>query len=189
MCIEQIKVCCPSNTYGTDCSPCSNCYGNGQCKGNGTRKGNGKCNCDAGYKNDDCMKCSDEYYEAFRDESKLLCSICHMACDDGGCTTGGTKGCRVCKKGWIMSPENGGCIDDDECATAKDNCKISQFCVNNEGSYSCLECDKSCDGCEGDGPDLCKKCADGYELRDGLCLGKFLFFFLKKKFRVWCNNF
>lgn len=33
------------------------------------------------------------------------------------------------------------------------------------------ECDKSCLGCSGDGPDLCDKCADNYELRDGLCKG------------------
>lgn len=37
------------------------------------------------------------------------------------------------------------------------------------------ECDRSCEGCTGDGPDLCFKCADGYDLRDGLCTGMFLF--------------
>lgn len=35
-----------------------------------------------------------------------------------------------------------------------------------------LECDRSCDQCSGDGPDLCNKCAEGYELRNGLCTGK-----------------
>lgn len=35
------------------------------------------------------------------------------------------------------------------------------------------ECDRACEGCTGDGPDLCYKCADGYELRNGLCTGRF----------------
>lgn len=34
-----------------------------------------------------------------------------------------------------------------------------------------LECDRACEGCTGDGPDLCDKCAEGYELRDGMCTG------------------
>lgn len=80
--------------------------------------------------------------------------------------------CRVCADGWLMQPENGGCIDVDECATGRHQCTSNQFCINNDGSYKCLECDRSCDGCNGDGPDLCDKCADGYELRDGLCKGR-----------------
>ena len=31
-------------------------------------------------------------------------------------------------------------------------------------------CDKSCDGCTGDGPDLCLKCASGHHLEDGICV-------------------
>ncbi|EAT34727.1 AAEL013062-PA [Aedes aegypti] len=79
-----------------------------------------------------------------------------------------SKPCRVCRSGWIMDSQRGGCTDIDECITAN-TCTKQQFCVNNEGSFSCLECDKSCDGCDGDGPDMCKKCTDGYELRDGMC--------------------
>lgn len=48
-CIDTLKVCCPQNHYGKDCTECPKCSGNGVCKGNGTRKGNGKCNCDRGY--------------------------------------------------------------------------------------------------------------------------------------------
>lgn len=80
-------------------------------------------------------------------------------------------GCRVCEDGWIMDPANGGCIDVDECATTKHKCTLNQFCVNSDGSYKCIDCDKSCSGCSGDGPDLCYKCADGFELRDGICKG------------------
>lgn len=70
-----------------------------------------------------------------------------------------------------MKPDLGGCIDIDECAIAKHTCTKNQFCVNTEGSYSCLECDKSCNSCTGDGPDLCTECTDGYELRNGHCKG------------------
>lgn len=100
-----------------------------------------------------------------------------------------------------MQPDDGGCIDIDECALQTDSCEKNEFCVNNDGSFECLsnytliindiatilnsnilyrnclrltkylECDRSCDGCSGDGPDLCNNCAEGYELRDGLCTG------------------
>lgn len=63
------------------------------------------------------------------------------------------------------------CLEKSPCNTA------THFCVNNEGSYDCLNCDKSCNGCSGDGPDLCEKCAEGYELRDGMCAGKSEFSF------------
>lgn len=93
-----------------------------------------------------------------------------------------------------MQPELGGCVDIDECANGRHECTRNQFCVNNEGSFSCLgkeyslivlliinlyfifmllECDKSCSGCSGDGPDECTQCANNFELRDGLCKGEF----------------
>lgn len=46
--------------------------------------------------------------------------------------------CKACKEGWLMQPEEGGCVDIDECAENKANCTKNQFCVNNEGSFSCL---------------------------------------------------
>lgn len=78
--------------------------------------------------------------------------------------------CLSCKSGWIKD-EQGGCNDVNECITMKNACKANQFCVNNEGSFTCLECDRACSGCTGDGPDLCEKCAQGYELREGQCKG------------------
>ena len=67
-----------------------------------------------------------------------------------------------------------GCFDLNECADTN-TCPVKNtFCVNNEGSFSCLDCDKSCIGCEGDGPDMCEKCADGYELREGMCTGELI---------------
>lgn len=199
LCIDKLQVCCPTGTFGARCEPCAECNGNGKCKGNGTRKGNGKCACDAGYRGEACMECDNNWYESFRDETKLLCSICHVACGgDGGCSAAGPKGCRVCKTGWAMHPELGGCVDVDECASSdQQRCAKNQFCVNNEGAFTCLgwntrsikietffnlckyftECDKSCNGCTGDGPDECSNCAVGFELRDGLCKGKFLTIF------------
>ncbi|KAH8333912.1 cysteine-rich with EGF-like domain protein 2 isoform X1 [Drosophila kikkawai] len=171
LCIEQLSVCCPPNTFGATCQPCSECNGNGKCKGAGTRKGNGKCLCDAGYAGPNCNECGAEHYESFRDESKLLCTQCHAACGEGGCTGGGPKSCRKCKDGWSMDSE-AGCVDINECLDQQrrpNSCRPQQFCVNNEGSFSCLECDRSCDGCEGDGPDMCKKCAEGYKLKEGKC--------------------
>lgn len=32
------------------------------------------------------------------------------------------------------------------------------------------ECDRACNGCYGDGPDMCLKCANGYKLDNGNCL-------------------
>lgn len=169
-CINTMKVCCPIATYGKDCTPCSSCNGNGVCAGNGTRKGNGKCKCDNGYSGNDCESCADGFYESFRDESKLLCSPCHISCD-GKCSGPGNKNCEKCTEGWIAG-EGTGCLDINECADKKSCPSKSTFCVNNEGSFSCLDCDRSCASCDGDGPDMCMECAEGYELRDGMCTGE-----------------
>ncbi|KAK9889428.1 hypothetical protein WA026_004698 [Henosepilachna vigintioctopunctata] len=173
-CIEKLQYCCPENHFGANCTPCEGypdniCNNNGKCKGAGTRKGNGNCQCDAGYSNDYCDQCADGYYEAYKDEKKLLCSKCHSSCARGRCTKAGAIGCLYCNKGWIMV-DNKGCLDINECAATTTPCKIDEFCVNNEGSYRCLSCDRSCHSCTGDGPDMCKKCAQGYVLRDSVCI-------------------
>ncbi|XP_014243710.1 cysteine-rich with EGF-like domain protein 2 [Cimex lectularius] len=173
LCIKKVEYCCPDNHYGPECKPCEGfpdnvCNNNGQCKGSGTRKGNGDCRCNAGYSGPTCSECAEKYYESYRDEKKLLCSKCHPACK-GSCSKAGHKGCNECNSGWMKDGERG-CVDINEC-TSKDSCKTNQFCVNNDGSYSCLACDNSCEGCHGDGPDMCNKCASGYVLKDGLCIG------------------
>lgn len=85
-----------------------------------------------------------------------------------------------------------GCFDTDECITSDKYCPGNQFCVNKEGGYTCLSklykiyflnikliflfnlgCDKACNGCTGDGPDMCIKCAEGYHKSDNLCISKF----------------
>ncbi|XP_036329388.1 cysteine-rich with EGF-like domain protein 2-B [Rhagoletis pomonella] len=140
-----------------------------KCKGSGTRKGNGKCACDAGFTGENCNKCADNHYEAYNDGKKMLCSPCHKSCDDKGCTGAGPKACRNCKDGWIMGNDPVGCQDINECLLQNRPCRPNQFCVNDEGSYTCLECDRSCEGCDGDGPDMCRKCAAGFALKDGKC--------------------
>jgi len=67
-----------------------------------------------------------------------------------------------------MNTEHG-CMDTDECIINKP-CPKGKFCVNNEGSYRCVNCDKACDGCDADGPDNCLKCAEGYSLKNKFCV-------------------
>lgn len=93
LCVEKTTVCCPPNHFGSNCTECPDCYGNGVCRGNGTRKGSGRCKCEKGYGGDACNKCALQFYESFRDENKLLCSPCSNACrKDSGCTGAGPKG-------------------------------------------------------------------------------------------------
>merc|ERR1719166_20261 len=75
---------------------------------------------------------------------------------------------KPCPKGYVMNTEHG-CMDTDECIINKP-CPKGKFCVNNEGSYRCVNCDKACDGCDADGPDNCLKCAEGYTLKNNFCV-------------------
>ncbi|KAK6635664.1 hypothetical protein RUM44_000918 [Polyplax serrata] len=173
LCIDRLKVCCPDLHYGANCTPCNGypdnvCNKNGKCKGSGTRKGNGQCSCNIGYEGPMCDKCSDTYYVSYKDENKLLCSPCHHSCQST-CSQAGPKGCVACKDGWYMNTEHG-CLDVNECFTKPDACNSHQFCINNDGSYTCLECDKACKSCNGDGPDMCNECADGYYMEDKVCV-------------------
>ncbi|XP_012265730.2 cysteine-rich with EGF-like domain protein 2 [Athalia rosae] len=174
LCIDLLKHCCPDKHYGPDCLPCEGypdniCSNNGKCKGSGTRKGNGNCTCDAGYSGDVCDRCSPGYFESYRDEIKLLCTKCHPACD-GDCKNGGAEACEKCNRGWEMI-EGKGCVDVNECLIEnKEACSGNRFCVNTDGSFDCLECDKACDGCTGDGPDMCIKCVDGHRKKDNICV-------------------
>lgn len=53
-------------------------------------------------------------------------------------------GCNECKDGWVYMGEGEGCVDIDECLE-QDVCTSQQFCINNDGSYSCLSKYKNLD--------------------------------------------
>ncbi|RUS74765.1 hypothetical protein EGW08_017463, partial [Elysia chlorotica] len=96
VCIDHLKVCCPNNTYGKDCTPCPGgvdrpCNGNGACDGEGTRTGTGKCRCSSGYQGDLCLNCKDGFYEESSNETHSLCKVCHISCKDL-CSEGGPAG-------------------------------------------------------------------------------------------------
>ncbi|KRT79886.1 hypothetical protein AMK59_7076 [Oryctes borbonicus] len=170
LCVEKLKHCCPDFHYGENCTPCPGypnnvCYNNGKCKGSGTRRGSGKCDCDKGYIGEMCDRCDTKYFEAYSDEKKILCTPCPKSCD-GPCTK---SGCEKCAMGWLKN-EKGDCLDINECTSLKPACGPLQFCVNMEGSFKCLKCDKSCAGCTGNGPDMCIKCANGYKLIGKTCI-------------------
>uniref|UniRef100_A0A224Z1E8 Uncharacterized protein n=1 Tax=Rhipicephalus zambeziensis TaxID=60191 RepID=A0A224Z1E8_9ACAR len=66
-----------------------------------------------------------------------------------------------------------GCVDIDECIESEENlCEKERntFCANTPGSYKCMMCDFACEGCTGDGPDHCVKCAKSYVLKDKTCI-------------------
>lgn len=172
ICIEKIKVCCPKHHYGKDCTPCPGdheklCSGNGKCRGDGTRKGNGTCLCDSGYTGESCDRCANGFYVAYADDSKILCSLCHISCA-GGCRAGSNKDCSACKPGYMFDSDEG-CLDINEC-DEMEHCKKDEFCMNSIGSYACTKCDKSCNGCHGDGPDMCRKCAKEYSKKGDFCV-------------------
>lgn len=58
-----------------------------------------------------------------------------------------------------------------ECLREVMPCKISEFCHNIEGSYLCLNCDTACEGCYGDGPDMCIRCAEDHIMVEKVCIG------------------
>lgn len=98
------------------------------------------------------------------------CDACDKSCST--CREGGSKGCVVCREGYVHTQE-WGCSDIDECIESEETpCKGNTFCVNYEGGFHCLECDKTCTGCYADGPDNCMKCATGYVLNKGVCTQK-----------------
>jgi len=176
LCITRLKVCCKDNHFGPECQSCPGllegghdrvCSGHGKCKGNGTRKGSGECSCSTGYAGSLCDQCAPSFFQVQKDNNPLSCSACHKAC--AGCTGPGAKNCEKCKEGWEFDTEMG-CTDVNECMAEKRVCKWSEFCQNMDGSYSCLACDKSCESCFGDGPDMCDQCAPDYTMVGKVCL-------------------
>lgn len=180
VCIKELKYCCPRNSFGPKCNKCIECGLNEHCHGDGYRSGTGKCVCKEGHSGIGCANCQPGYFMEKNytttdslsglKNNKVLCKPCHRSCVY--CRNDGPKGCDVCREGFTWVPTYG-CLDIDECVKDKKICGPNTFCVNTEGSYYCYECDRACDGCHGDGPDMCLKCAKGYKLgQDGNCEAK-----------------
>ncbi|UXI16801.1 Lutropin-choriogonadotropic hormone receptor [Sarcoptes scabiei] len=177
LCIDNLNVCCPEGHYGPQCSKCLGfpdriCSNNGKCAGSGTRLGNGHCICNRGYTGRNCDFCDRSFYlnqTRLEIDGTIQCLLCDLSCL-GSCFDSGPKGCHVCKNGFNWSTEFG-CLDIDECSNdLLDLCPSNSFCINTVGSYHCYQCDSACDGCDGDGPDSCLKCATDHILKDGVCV-------------------
>ncbi|XP_050542654.1 cysteine-rich with EGF-like domain protein 2-B isoform X2 [Daktulosphaira vitifoliae] len=182
LCINELKVCCETGYYGPECKPCKGldisksdesitiCNNHGTCKGDGTRKGDGSCKCWKGYLGEFCNQCEVGFYEEKMENGSISCISCDKACGPSGCSGPGSKNCKDCNKGWVYLGEDHGCSDINECLEEQDItengvksvCASNEFCVNTDGSYSCLKCDPACRGCSGDGADMCHGCAEGY---------------------------
>ena len=173
VCIREHKYCCPDESFGPRCKKCAKCRANEQCQGEGTRSGNGTCVCKPGHSGQNCSDCTPGYYQSrprsTSQQSKPVepaksgaaCELCHKSCLY--CRAKGPLGCEVCRKGFQWVPGHG-CSDVDECLAGEENvCGPNTFCINTEGSHFCYECDRACDGCDGDGPDMCLRCAQGYK--------------------------
>ncbi|XP_072027144.1 cysteine-rich with EGF-like domain protein 2 [Amphiura filiformis] len=175
LCIDAIEVCCPENRYGPECDECLGgterpCRDNGKCAGSGTRGGTGKCKCNGGYKGWYCEVCKNGFYEELKNDTHTICRACDDACAST-CTGAGPKLCSKCKGGYVLDEEEG-CKDIDECdkETHAYPCEIEEYCENNQGSYKCNKCDKSCNRCLGAGNTMCVSCKEGYKLEEGVCL-------------------
>lgn len=166
LCIETLQHCCPKQHYGESCYPCpvdkNNvlCGGNGHCSGDGTRKGNGSCICNVGYTGKYCEVCTNNFYS-----KGSGCNPCHKSCE--GCTGEGPGACKECRTGWEMVA--GMCTDINECSDLS-SCKDRQYCINQEGSYKCIMCDRTCKSCSGRGFSNCTSCEDSSVLWSGFCI-------------------
>lgn len=170
LCIENLKYCCPQKHYGENCDLCplnkknEVCDGHGNCNGEGTRKGNGSCVCHRGYAGKQCEDCAVNFYK-----HEDLCEGCDEACD--GCTGRGAAACVACKSGFRLESSN--CVDVNECVN-HGACKTDQYCVNKQGSYKCLACDKTCQSCDGAGSKNCTSCDATLSLWSGACVDETL---------------
>lgn len=118
-----------------------------------------------GYKGTLCTDCVDGYFSSLKNETHSICTACDESCKT--CTGPTNRDCNQCEGGWVL--EGDACIDVDECAAETPPCEENQFCKNINGSYYCEECDSTCVGCTGKGPEHCKECIPGYTHKNGQC--------------------
>ena len=46
--------------------------------------------------------------------------------------------------------------------------------VKLNGTSLLAACDRACESCEDEGPDMCTRCAQGYMLQDNVCVGTYI---------------
>ena len=63
--------------------------------------------------------------------------------------------------------------DLNECKLRTDNCTSEQYCTNTAGSFKCIDCHKSCQGCTGSSSAKCMSCAEGFYQDDETCVGNY----------------
>ncbi|KPJ08534.1 Cysteine-rich with EGF-like domain protein 2 [Papilio machaon] len=171
LCVSTLQYCCPQNHYGPLCTACpvdennKICGEKGSCDGDGTRKGNGSCICNRGFAGEFCENCAENYYST----PEADCKPCHKACNN--CKGEGAAACVICQTGWELEVDV--CTDVNECL--KENlCKVNEYCINWEGSYSCKTCDVTCKTCSGKGITNCTSCEVDEILVNGMCLDETL---------------
>ncbi|XP_055929454.1 protein disulfide isomerase Creld1-like isoform X1 [Argiope bruennichi] len=121
LCINELKFCCPNNTYGPNCIPCPGgveepCGGHGRCMNGGTREQPGNCICNTGYTGVLCDECKHGYYQD-KSSSSFSCKMCDKACKDY-CRGPGPKNCEVCSDGYYFH-EDEGCISEFDLNSSK----------------------------------------------------------------------
>ncbi|XP_076448576.1 uncharacterized protein LOC143285214 [Babylonia areolata] len=168
-CIDNVKACCPNNTFGPNCTECTGgverpCKGNGVCDGEGTREGTGKCNCSLGYEGELCDSCTTGYYQTHKNDTHTECTACHESCKD--CSGAGPKACWECSEGWFHTDDKGcqACHESCQNCTGEDPkacgaCKEGWFYTEEK---LCQACDESCQNCTGPGPKACGECKGGW---------------------------
>ncbi|XP_004610822.1 protein disulfide isomerase CRELD2 isoform X1 [Sorex araneus] len=169
-CVQTLKVCCSPGTFGPLCQECPGgaqrpCSGNGRCSGDGSRQGDGSCQCHVGYTGELCLDCIDGYFSSLRNQTHSVCTGCDESCKT--CTGPSNQDCSQCEVGWERRDQ--ACLDVDECAAETPPCNQSQYCENVSGSYTCEDCDPTCVGCTGRGPEHCRECISGYVKEGGKC--------------------
>ena len=117
---------------------------------------------------EDDSKCEEGKF-CINKKGSYTCNECDPACS-GGCTGTGRLSCTECNTGWKTIDDGVGCEDINECE-AEHNCGIGTYCLNNEGAYSCEQCNAACSGgCTNGEPNTCAECANGYKATDEGCV-------------------
>lgn len=149
---------CETTCHGAGSSMCDDCiYGWSLIEGGGCIECDVACNGSCtGTGAENCIECKQKYFH-----DGTACKACHVSCATN-CTDDSSKSCDECAAGWSRAEDESGCQDVDECSEDSNKCASESYCLNNEGSFSCPKCDRTCTGCDGPTNKDCKDCRAGY---------------------------